>query len=207
MSRYLTMKNIVIVISFGLLISSYAILKFFDNESGIENHNWFINENDIGNLEEEVVIEEESAQIMVDIKGEIAKPGVYVATNGERVIDLVERAGGMTEDALVEAVNLALHVEDEMVIYIPKVGEEVDGFAPIMAATGNTSSSSNSKVNLNKASADELQTLTGIGPAKASAIIEYRETNGPFQQLDDLLNVSGIGSKTFEKISEQISVK
>ncbi|WP_246145493.1 helix-hairpin-helix domain-containing protein [Bacillus rubiinfantis] len=148
--------------------------------------------------------------IMVDVKGQIKRPGVYQASSGERVIDVINRAGGVTEKADKTQVNFAEHVQDEMVIYIPAQGEEglaapssLGGNEAIMGATANHQG----KVNLNKADETELQKLPGIGPAKAAAIIEYRQSNGGFNTVEDLKNVSGIGDKTFEKLQDLVDIR
>lgn len=140
--------------------------------------------------------------IFVDLKGAVKNPGIYRAYEGERVFDIIERSGGLLDTADDRQVNFAEKVVDEMIIYIPQIGEETD-FKFVNDGTGNQ----NIKVNLNKADANELQTLPGIGPAKAETIIEYRDQHGPFQKIEDLMNVSGFGSKTFEKLKEHISVK
>lgn len=148
-------------------------------------------------------VEEETITMMADIKGAVVKPGVYQIEEGGRVIDLIELAGGLQQDADTAAINFAMHVHDEMAVYVPKIGEEVNALLP--AQSGD--SAGKGKVNLNSAQSSELQTLPGIGPAKADAIIEHRETNGPFKAIDDLKEISGIGDKTFEKLKDQISVK
>jgi competence protein ComEA len=143
--------------------------------------------------------------IMADIKGAVKTPGVYMAEEGERVVDLIEKAGGLTSDADASKVNFSMRVVDEMVVYIPKIGEEggegVAGQSSI--ATGGESN----LVNINSADSSELETLPGIGPAKSSAIIEYREKNGPFKTIEELKNISGIGEKTFEKLKDLITVR
>ncbi|GHH97067.1 helix-hairpin-helix domain-containing protein [Neobacillus kokaensis] len=150
-----------------------------------------------------------SETIMVDVKGQVKLPGVYQASSSERVIDVIGRAGGLTEKADQTQVNFAEHVQDEMVIYIPAKGE--DGLAvPGPAGSGgmNAGSSGNQqgRINLNKADAVELQNLPGIGPAKAAAIIEFRETSGGFKTVEDLKNISGIGDKTFEKLKDLVDI-
>jgi competence protein ComEA len=146
-------------------------------------------------------IDEKPTIIMVDVKGEVKSPGVYHAEEGERVIDLITKSGGFTEDADQNQVNLSLHVEDEMVIFVPKTGE-VDG-----NFENEIGKQKSSLININKATDSELQTLPGIGPSKAMAIKEYRETNGGFETIEDLKKISGIGEKTFEKLAPLISVK
>ncbi|WP_160721807.1 helix-hairpin-helix domain-containing protein [Bacillus sp. USDA818B3_A] len=149
-------------------------------------------------------------KIMVDVKGQVKRPGVYESNTGERVMDVIGRAGGLTEQADQTQVNLAQHVEDEMVIYIPAKGEEeaallMSNAAGESAAVG--TEQKQGKININKADEQQLQTLPGVGPAKAAAIIEYRNTSGPFKAIEDLKNISGIGDKTFEKLKDSIVVK
>jgi competence protein ComEA len=149
----------------------------------------------------------EPEKIIVDVKGQVKKPGVYSSSQGERVIDVINRAGGITENADESQVNFAEHVQDAMVIYIPAKGEEgLEIAGTSITPSGSGSSGKPGMINLNKADVNELQTLPGIGPAKAASIIEYRETNGPFKAVEDLKNISGIGEKTFEKLKELISV-
>jgi competence protein ComEA len=147
-------------------------------------------------------------KIMVDVKGQIKQPGVYQANTGERVIDIISRAGGLTDKADQSMVNFAEHVEDEMIIYIPAQGEE--GFTQPASAGANPTTSvgsqTGSKININKADETELQNLPGIGPAKAAAIVEYRNSSGPFEAVDDLKKISGIGDKTFEKLKDLIGI-
>lgn len=155
------------------------------------------------NQQKEPLKEEVPQTIMVDMKGAIQKPGVYEAQQGERVIDLIERAGGFSEAADQSKVNLAMYVEDQMVIAIPKVGEEVAG---ITVETGVGNQPKGDKVNINTADEAELETLPGIGPSKSAAIIEYRSTTGPFKAIEDIQSISGIGEKTFEKLKDKISI-
>ena len=158
---------------------------------------------------EETVSKKESQNIMVDVKGQIHHPGIYQSTTDERVMDVINRAGGFTEKADQNQVNLAEHVYDEMVIYIPGKGEDVPSQAagerssPIVSGS---TTESQGKVDLNKADVNQLQTLPGIGPAKAAAIIEYREKSGKFNKPEDLKNISGIGDKTFDKLKDLIVV-
>lgn len=166
-------------------------------------------------LTKEEVAKSEPAIIKVDVKGAVRTPGVFIAKPGDRVIDLIAAAGDFTKDADADKVNLAQLVEDQMVIYVPRAGEEAVELADAasastggtVATTSTTGSSSGNQVNLNTATQAELETLPGIGPSKAIAIIEYRETTGKFQQIEDLKNISGIGDKTFEKLQDSITVQ
>ena len=156
------------------------------------------------NTEEET----EAIIVIVDVKGAVNMPGVYEAEADDRVIDMINKAGGLKESADEAKINFAIRVEDEMVIYVPEIGEEteVEQENGMTTAMGGTDQK-DGKVNINTADDTELQTLTGIGPAKAAAIIDYREKNGPFKEIDDLKLISGIGEKSFEKLKEQIKVK
>lgn len=148
----------------------------------------------------------------VDIKGAIKFPGMYPVETDMRIFDVIELAGGLLEEADRNQVNLAEHVGDQMVIYIPKVGENL---AEVMLPTdtstsyydsGHAQTENETLVNLNTATVQELQTLSGIGEKKAEAIITYREANGSFQTIDDLKKVKGIGEKTFDSLKESITI-
>lgn len=142
--------------------------------------------------------------IMVDIKGQVANPGVYELQTGARAKDAIQAAGGFLETAETLSINLAMVIQDEMVLYVPEIGEEA--VVPAIQAQQPAAAEAGSLVNLNTATAEELMTLTGIGPSKAEAILSYRTENGNFQSIEDLTKVTGIGDKTFEKLKEAITV-
>ncbi|NUH82220.1 helix-hairpin-helix domain-containing protein [Bacillus firmus] len=154
----------------------------------------------------EMQAEQRPQAMKADIKGAVKKPGVYEAEEGERVIDLLEKAGGLTEKADSTKINFALKITDEMVIYVPEEGEILEETQMGAGNFEEKGQQDSRKVNLNGADETELQTLPGIGPSKAAAIIEHRDTNGPFKGIEDLKLISGIGDKTFEKLKEHISV-
>ena len=141
------------------------------------------------------------AVIFVDIKGEVKKPGVYQMKVGDRVKDALDAAGGLTAEADSQKVNLTQRVEDQMVIVVPKVGEEAEA---IPAGATSKEVSKEGKVNINTATVEELKTLKGVGEKKAEAIIEYRKKNGSFKTKEDLMKVRGIGKKLFESFEERI---
>ena len=141
------------------------------------------------------------AVIFVDIKGAVKKPGVYQMKAGDRVKDAIDAAGGLTAEADSQKVNLAQRVEDQMVIVVPKVGEEAEA---IPAGATSKEVSKEGKVNINTATVEELKTLKGVGEKKAEAIIEYRKKNGSFKTKEDLMKVRGIGKKLFESFEERI---
>ncbi|EXJ24270.1 Late competence protein ComEA, DNA receptor [Alkalibacterium sp. AK22] len=139
--------------------------------------------------------------VFVDIKGAVSFPGVYQMQQGQRVIDVLQKAGGLLEEADSVTVNFAETLRDEMLIYIPFEGEEL-----LIYTLEESGSSAVALIDLNSATMDELTQLSGIGPAKAQAIIAYREENGQFMTTEEIKQVSGIGDKTFENIQEQITV-
>ena len=139
--------------------------------------------------------------IFVDIKGAVKNPGVYQMKVGDRVKDAIDAAGGLTEEADSQKVNLAKRLEDQMAIVVPKVGEEAE---EIPAGETRKEATKEGKVNINTATVEELKTLKGVGEKKAEAIIEYRKKNGSFQTKEDLMKVRGIGKKLFESFQERI---
>ena len=169
----------------------------FKNEDNPQETSVILESNDENSplkLEEEKV----DTNVFVDIKGEIKMPGVYTLKVGDRVENAIEIAGGLTENADSNQINMAERVYDEMVIYIPSTQEDVG------ISEGNQTG--NDKIKINLATADELTSLPGIGQSKANAIIEYREQYGKFKTVEDLTNVSGIGEKTAERLAEFIIV-
>lgn len=144
-------------------------------------------------------------EVVVDIKGEIDFPGVYQLKEGSRIIDVIEKAGGLLTEADTTSVNFAQLVTDQMVIYIPREGEE----SPVNQTNMNHEESSTqdgNQIDINKAEKDALMLLNGIGSSKADSIIAYREEHGLFQTIEEIKNVSGIGDATFEKLKDAITV-
>ncbi|MFV8826746.1 helix-hairpin-helix domain-containing protein [Alkalihalobacterium sp. APHAB7] len=194
---------LVCLIGVSLLVVSVSFIFDFDNNSDAEELNWYYEEEE----EKEQVIVEPNLSIIVDVKGEVISPGVYELEEGQRMKDLIELAGGLTPDADEMKINLAAILSDAMAIYIPKVGEEDPPMSESVMVGNQSSTSENGTININQATADELQKLPGIGPAKATAIISYRDENGPFQTVEELQNVSGIGPKSIEKMKDDIAVR
>jgi competence protein ComEA len=141
------------------------------------------------------------ALLIVDVAGAVRTPGVYEFAEGERVVDAIERAGGPRPKADLSLLNLAAPLVDGTQILVPKFGPAVTG-VPGETAPG----SATGLININTASATELETLSGIGEVLAATIVEYRTQNGPFASVDDLLDVSGIGPATLEEIRDQVTV-
>lgn len=196
--KHFIMKSIVIFIGFLLFLIIYyianqetaTVLYEQPNGNGLE-----IPEE----AEEEIIKETERDQsIMVDIKGAVQNPGVYEVQANMRVHDVVQLAGGLTENADVFSINFAERVYDEMTIIVMEKGQEI--------ASNSGGNGTSPKVKVNHATKEELMTLPNIGPSKADAIIQYREENGMFQKPEDLMEVSGIGEKTFEQLKDFIQI-
>lgn len=201
-NKMYVLMGIVVVIAFGI----YLFIPLENKELEETSSEWVMSETEEGkNIEVDSDTsdsrKDKEETVWVDIKGAIGRPGVYEVRVGERAVDVIELAGGLLDIADKNQVNLAMKVVDEMVLYIPSIGESDEDMPTMVTLT-----KQDSTLNLNTASETELQTLPGIGPSKASAIIEYRETIGSFKTIEDLMEISGIGNKTFEKLKEHISV-
>ena len=169
------------------------------------------------------VSKKNSNKIMVEVKGEVKNPNVYVLEEGSRIFELIEMAGGPTENADLSNINRALYLSDGQCIVVNNINEKnlekgneenqvnMDN-SSIVTSTNPKTNNEESKedngeiVNINSASKERLMTLNGIGESKAQAIIDYREENGGFKSVEDIMNISGIGEKTLEKIKDKISI-
>ena len=197
-------KIIVICTGLGLLVGGFFLLKPAPQtavkETNLQAEVAAVSKDSLTDKEEPL----EQDLITVDVKGAVKSPGIYDLPVGSRVNDAVQKAGGLTEQADSKSLNLAQKVSDEDLIYVPTKGEEV---ASQQTASGTTSSTSKEKkVNINKASLEELKQVKGLGGKRAQDIIDHRETNGKFKSVDELKKVSGIGAKTIEKLKEYVTV-
>jgi competence protein ComEA len=158
---------------------------------------------------------EKKPEIYVDVKGSVKQPGLYRFSSGERVFDAIAKAGGSLPEADLNRINLAEPLSDGSVVRIPKRGESLaEGACPC----GNTAVSSSPPstgrlttqqgvVNINTASLQELMTLPGVGETRARSILDYRSKNGPFRTTEDVLKVTGIGDKMYERMKDHITVR
>lgn len=216
-------------------ISFFIINSKYNNDEIIhENNAVYENDNSLSAViekesESEIVTTEN--KIKIDIKGCIKNPGVYEITTGKRVIDVIELAGGLTQNAHTGSLNLSQKLNDEDVIIIyskeenktniknnqinqsktsgvitKKTETKVTSTTKSQGGTSNDNSTLNTIVNINTASKETLMTLNGIGESKAKLIIEYRETNGNFKTTDEIKNVKGIGEAIYEKIKDSITI-
>ena len=201
-------KIIVICTGLGLFVGGFFLLKPAPQtpvkETNLQAEVAAVSKDSVS--ENEVKKEEPVEQdlITVDVKGAVKAPGIYDLPVGSRVNDAVQKAGGLTEQADSKGLNLAQKVSDEALVYVPSKGEEV---ASQQAGSGAPSSTSkDKKVNLNKASLEELKQVKGLGGKRAQDIIDHREANGKFKSVDELKKVSGIGAKTIEKLKDYVTV-
>lgn len=174
--------------------------------------------------------EKQEIKIKVEIKGAINNPGVYELEDNSRVVDLINVAGGLTENADTSLINLSKKLTDEMVVII-YTREEIENYNNSKIKTEyvyievpscpdkvndacieeyqeetNNNEETNKLININTASINELTTLSGIGESKAKLIIEYREQNGNFKEINEIINVKGIGESLLEKIKDSITI-
>lgn len=208
----LSNKNLIIKATVILCMIAAAFFVFVLNETGNRE------EPAISQTEEELLIDdkteetelaaEEADSIVVDVGGAVKNPQVVELEGNSRVADAISAAGGLKKNADTTGVNQAAFLTDGEKVYIPAKGESVSGLSagPASMASAESGFGSNSKINLNMATSEELQTLNGVGPATAEKILDYRNTNGSFKNIEEIKNVNGIGDKTFEKLKEHIMV-
>ena len=147
-----------------------------------------------------------SSVVYVHICGAVKKPGVYTFQSEPHIIDVVEQAGGFTKKADSSSVNLAEKVADGTQLVVAEKGAENKTKEEQSSHEKSSGSGVSDKVNINTASAEELMTLSGIGESKAAQIVSYRESNGAFQKIEDIMKISGIKEGVFSKIKDYITV-
>lgn len=228
--KYRYRKQILVVSLFILLIASSISLYVvkFDKQKEKDSKK----DREIVLTEKKEVKEKNKAKttntkIMVDIKGEVVNPGIYTLDDNQRVIDVINMAGGITKNADTSVLNLSKKLKDEMVIivysyyevknfsYVKEVEKKVqtgcskginDVENDACIEDDSSSEEESSIISINTATKEELMTLTGIGEKKADDIIKYREENGEFTSIEDIKNVKGIGDSLFEKIKDYITL-
>ncbi len=223
---------ILILLMEGVLFYNLKDKKILESEQNNQEINFKSENAHQENEIEEKEVNPQNKEVMVDIKGAVKKPGVYKVLENSIVNDVIKLAGGLKSTASTKNINLSKKVTDEMVITIftlsqidkldnpnleicncPTIDINNCKNCPIIETSKDkvdnnetNNNPSNKKISLNKASKEELMALTGIGESKALAIIEYREKNNGFKSLEELMNVSGIGEKAYEKIKDNITL-
>ena len=194
--KYIYIITIIIFIIFCIMV---IIRK---RELKDNNINYTVNKEDI--IVNNDKINDEEEYIYVDIKGEVINPNVYKIKKGLRVIDVINLAGGLTEESDTSNINLSKIATDEMVIVI-KSKNNAEVYIDSDVDINNNNNNNNQLIDINTCTIDELLTLPGIGESKANNIIEYRKKN-KFNTINDIMNVSGISESLFNKIKEYIKV-
>ena len=208
-------KKVILIIG-GIVFLILVLILYLFNE--LESHDDIV----LNITTEKITTKKEIQECFyVDVKGNVKNPGVYEFKENDRVIDAIDKAGGLSKNADTSNINLSKKLTSEMVIYVYSKNDiknkdslscsnicntEVIEINNCIEKTSNVINSTNNLVNINTASIEQLLTLTGIGESKAKSIIEYRETNGLFKNIEDVKNVSGIGDALFNKIKDKITV-
>lgn len=209
MRDFLTKKELIVILVVVLVVSVFTGYKLLSKNllNNNEETLGFLDEDNINHhglidsLEDEE--SEEDTVIMVHISGQVYYPGLIELESDSRVKDAVDLAGGLKKEADIDKINLAKKLEDEEKIYVPKKGEDVN---IEISSISNSTTSDNSKININTCTKDELMSLPGVGEVTASKIIDYRSAN-KFKSIEDIMNVSGIGTKKYEDLKDLIIVK
>ncbi|GBD79311.1 putative competence protein ComEA [Tetragenococcus halophilus subsp. halophilus] len=186
------------------LVTVFVLVIYFSQSNNEQADAWEENESAFQQAtEDSEKTTEETGKIIVDIKGEINKPGVYELEGDARVKEVILEAGGLTKQAEKKQLNLAEKLQDQQMIYIPNKEE-----AEEMEIDGDKEAEDNNEdmIDINAADINELQEISGVGPAKAQAIVDYREENGAFESVDELNEISGFGEKTVEKLRDSIKI-
>ena len=191
-----------------IFIIYYIYSTLYKDEFSFNTSNFIDNNLVETNIEDKNIFSETYTDnsIIVYICGAVKENKVITLKEDSRISDAIDAVGGLTEDADLTNINLAYILEDGEKIYIPKKGEKLQNEASTASSTAQTSSYSNysatstksNKININKATQTELETIPGVGPSTALKIIEYREQNGKFKSIEDIKNVSGIGDAKYE---------
>ena len=203
----ITKWRIPLLIGLGIVQGLIIIGLVFSNQKSAQTENtdeWLLEMQSESESIFQEPEEQEPVFWVVDVKGAVTNPGIYEVAKNMRVQNAIDLAGGLLQNAETRHINFAQHVTDQMLLYIPVVGEEIADIpytqpnSPVEEGT--------SKININTATDLELQALPGIGEKKALQIINYRTENGSFSTIEELMEVSGIGQKTFDTLKESITV-
>jgi len=210
MFNFSNQEKITVILLLILIIIGVGIVL---NKSINREDNFIVNSaSDI--TENKPAMQIEAPSVIIHIAGAVKNPGVYQLKPTDRIVDAVKIAGGATEEANLDLINLAALLKDGQKIIVPyktysEAGKEINTnrYNNETSVYSSSAASTSAKININTANATILQTLSGIGPVLSERIIEYRNQNGLFGVIDDIKDVSGIGEKKFEGIKDLICVQ
>lgn len=207
-------KKIIGIIAMLVIVLIMSFLTYGKNKSNVFKDEYMkeifveesIDEEVVSNVQnEDIVIQEQINKVIVEIKGEVKNPDVYELEEGSIIKDLIDIAGGLTDEADISKVNRARQLNNHELVVIRNKNDIYDEEV-LEETTCSNEEISDGLININTADVSELKTIPGIGDVKANAIIAYRESNGEFKSLDELKNVDGIGEKTYEKIKNMMKL-
>lgn len=199
----------IIILIFMVSIIVYYIYSYINNFESEDS-----SQNDISDFsvsednKNEILDDSEKSEILIHVSGSVKNEKVVSLPEGSRIQDAINAVGGLTDDADLSNINLAYILEDGEKIYIPKKGEQPNEYIDnsSLSLSKNSNNSTKIRVNINKASQEELEKISGIGPSTALKIINYRKENGKFSSKEDIKNVPGIGDIKYESIKDYIYV-
>lgn len=198
-------KLIVFIIIIVVSIGGLVIKGYFNNQIYVLNEENQVEDNNQDEIKEDTEKQIVEKEITIYISGEVKNPGVVTLKNDKRLSDAVKLVGGVTNDADLNNINLALKLEDEMHYIIPKKGEIISNSSNSVSLDNN-STNENGKININTATIEQLDQIPGVGEATANKILNYREEVGSFKRIEEIKNVSGIGDKKYENMKEFICI-
>lgn len=196
-------KLLISIIFLGVILC--VALYFFTkkDENTVDFNDLYVSNNNI-------LTEDKLEEIIVHIDGEVLNPGIIKLELGSRIADAIEKSGGLTTNANIANVNLAYQLSDGQKVYIPNINESDENEIIQNNAGINIIKSDDGKkvgtININTATQSELESLSGIGTSTAAKIIDYRNKNGKFKTIKDIMNVNGIGEAKFNSIKDYISI-
>ena len=216
--KYRYRKQIIITCTCLLIVSSLVFFYFYKKPSKNTKIKTDVLKSD--EIKKKPVKKEEEKEIMVDVKGEVNTSGIFTLKEGSRVIDAINLAGGLKKNANTSNINLSQKLKSEMVIYIYSNDDIKKNEGNMSCDTKckteiievnncietNENKNKDEKININTASLEDLLKISGIGESKAKNIIEYRETNGQFKNIEEIKNINGIGDSLFNKIKDNITI-
>ena len=213
-------NTIMYILIIGIFLIGIYYFFIRDKDYIEDNHNLSISNSHIENVQNENIDlnKKEENKIIIYITGEVKNEGIYEIKENSRIADIIKVAGGLTEEANINNINLAFLLEDGMKIHIPKYGEDINEIKDdtsmyiskenneIQGIINTNKNSKNNKININNATQTELESLPGIGKSTALNIINYRKENGKFSNIEDIKKVSGIGDSKYNKIKDLIDI-